>query len=605
MALTGIDKVKLNKYLKEHANGDIYYLDMCDYLGKRNKISDIEFLEHFTDCVIKEFSKDGKISLKQAAKLLSVVGSFVEWIHEAKSEFSEETLDKIRSFGSLYEEYLTRNNARDETEFRSQCLGEVVDLVNKLYPSNNDTDSLAKYVIKVKELEGKIKELERTIEDLNRENGSLQGELEKSKLNVETATSELSSVREELKAKKKYLKGLEAKLEEFNSKLDELENSLIAVCREREDLLEYKNKFEELSRDVSRLEEVINDFKAKEEQERLQKEKDNKIKNIIYQNLFVESCSINDLLTFIEREGFSTDISEVTRLLREMKSKINIGNGKFGVKPTYKIVKPKLLANGKFFIDVPCECKHMDVMLVSDFHIKDFDSKTLSSFDMLNDYCAKNGINLILNLGDFYHGFGGNPLDYECACKNYKIVEDSIKYIPKADGIYHAVLGGNHERNMAFGGINPIKMLTDEREDFIDLGYYHSTVCLDNTFGTIGQFDLHHPSNFDFPIDLEDDGLIIDGMNEYLKDFYSRYGRNRDDSYIDIFGHTHRNQFNKASGNCYIPPFLEGKVKRGACHLRIYFDEDTGIKYMVFMPLGVTNKLVKNNEIVYQKVLSR
>ena len=91
MALTGIDKVKLNKYLKEHANGDIYYLDMCDYLGKRNKISDIEFLEHFTDCVIKEFSKDGKISLKQAAKLLSVVGSFVEWIHEAKSEISEET----------------------------------------------------------------------------------------------------------------------------------------------------------------------------------------------------------------------------------------------------------------------------------------------------------------------------------------------------------------------------------------------------------------------------------------------------------------------------------------------------------------------------------
>ena len=392
MALTGIDKVKLNKYLKEHANGDIYYLDMCDYLGKRNKISDIEFLEHFTDCVIKEFSKDGKISLKQAAKLLSVVGSFVEWIHEAKSEISEETLDKIRSFGSLYEEYLTRNNARDETEFRSQCLGEVVDLVNKLYPSNNDTDSLAKYVIKVKELEGKIKELERTIEDLNRENGSLQGELEKSKLNVESATSELSSVREELKTKKKYLKGLEAKLEEFNSKLDELENSLIAVCMEREDLLEYKNKFEELSREVSRLEEVINDFKAKEEQERLQKEKDNKIKNIIYQNLFVESCSINDLLTFIEREGFSTDISEVTRLLREMKSKINIGNGKFGVKPTYKIVKPKLLANGKFFIDVPCECKHMDVMLVSDFHIKDFDSKTLSSFDMLNDYCAKNGI---------------------------------------------------------------------------------------------------------------------------------------------------------------------------------------------------------------------
>ena len=64
MALTGIDKVKINRYLKEHANGDIYYLDMCDYLGKRGKISDIEFLEHFTDCVVAEFSKDVKISIK-------------------------------------------------------------------------------------------------------------------------------------------------------------------------------------------------------------------------------------------------------------------------------------------------------------------------------------------------------------------------------------------------------------------------------------------------------------------------------------------------------------------------------------------------------------
>ena len=224
---------------------------------------------------------------------------------------------------------------------------------------------------------------------------------------------------------------------------------------------------------------------------------------------------------------------------------------------------------------------------------------------MINDYCAKNGISLVLNLGDFYDGFGGNPLDYESACKNQKLVEESITAIPRADGIYHAVLGGNHERNISYGGIDPIKMLTDEREDFIDLGYYHSTVCLDGNFGTMGKFDLHHPSNFDFPIDLEEDGLIVDGMNEYLDDFYSRYGRNRDESYIDIFGHTHRNQFNYASGYCYVPAFFDGKSRRGACHLRIYFDEDTGIKYMVFMPLGITNKLVKNNEIVYQKVLSR
>lgn len=605
MALTGIDKVKLNKYLKEHANGDIYYLDMCDYLGKRGKIKDHEFLDHFTDCVIAEFSKEGKISLKHAAKMISIVGSFIEWMHEEKSEIKEETLDKIRSFRTLYEEYLTRNELEADVVFRDNCIGEVEEILNKLYPSNIDNDSLAKYIIKVKELEARIKELERTLESVSQDKEILQGELEKANTNLEISKSDASSVREELKQKKKDIRVLNKELEEIKEKIEELENTLAVVCSEREELLTFKSSFEKLNGEVTRLEGIIRDFNAKEEQERLQKEKDEKIKNIIYQNLFVESCSIQDLLTAIGSAGYSIDAKEVSRLLHEMKRTINIGNGTFSRKPTYKIVKPKLVANDKFYIDVPSECKYMDIMLVSDFHIKDFDSKTLSGFDMLNDYCANNGINLILNLGDFYDGFGDVPLDYESACKNHRILEESIKKIPRADGIYHAVLGGNHERNMSFGGINPIKTLAEERDDFLDLGYYHSTVCLNGNFGTMDKFDLHHPSNFDFPVDLEEDGLIVDGMNEYLDDIYSRFGRSRDDSYIDIFGHTHRNQFNYASGYCYIPPYFDGKNRRGACHLRIYFDENTGIKYMVFMPLGITNKLVKNNEIVYQKVLSR
>ena len=82
MPLTGVDKVKLNKYLKEHAIDDIFYFDMCDYLGKRGKIKDFEFIDYFADCVISEFSKDGKISVKHVAKLVSLVGNFSSWMHE-------------------------------------------------------------------------------------------------------------------------------------------------------------------------------------------------------------------------------------------------------------------------------------------------------------------------------------------------------------------------------------------------------------------------------------------------------------------------------------------------------------------------------------------
>ena len=70
MTLTMVDKMKLSKYLKEHAVTDIYYLDLCDAIGKRGKIEDIEFLEYFTDSVAKEFRKNEKISIKQLTKLI-------------------------------------------------------------------------------------------------------------------------------------------------------------------------------------------------------------------------------------------------------------------------------------------------------------------------------------------------------------------------------------------------------------------------------------------------------------------------------------------------------------------------------------------------------
>lgn len=35
MALTALDKMNINKYLREHAMGDIYFGDMRNMLGKR------------------------------------------------------------------------------------------------------------------------------------------------------------------------------------------------------------------------------------------------------------------------------------------------------------------------------------------------------------------------------------------------------------------------------------------------------------------------------------------------------------------------------------------------------------------------------------------
>ena len=604
MALTPVDKTKITKYLKEHAFGNICYLGLCDAIGKRDKVSDLEFLQYFTQCVANEFRKDIKISIKHVSKLISIVECFLEWMNKEGKEIDEVTLDTIRSFKGLYDSYLNRTGYDIDLDFTDNIIGSVLKTVNELYPcEEKDSESVAKYINQIAEMEDELKTLRRDLDEANRLYGLLQetnSELEGKNTSLE---EELSSVRNVSKDRKKENKGLLSTIEGLNGKISELEGLLASARDEVNFYKPFKEQFEKLSTEVESLRRIIEDGLKEKRDADAKSVRDSKMESYIYQQLLIDGASINGLISGLRSKGFVTAKDEVYELLRKVKSKINIETNSFSLIPNYRIVSPRVDEDGRFQISVPIDCKHYDVMLVGDFHIKDLDNKILKGFDMLNDYCSKNGINLILNIGDFYHGTTGLPIDYGNAVSNYRIVEKSISMIPHAPGIYHAVLGGNHEKNMTKYGFDPIAMLTDAREDFINLGYTHSTIALNGFCNPIGCFDIYHPDSFNFPVDFKGEELDLYKVRNYLKNIYRKQRRSREDSYIDVFGHMHTSQFNYSDGYCFIPSYFEGGSKRGACHLRIYFDEDTGIKYMVFMPLTITDKLVRNTEIIYEKRL--
>lgn len=607
MAITAVDKIRINKYLKEHALGDLYYLDMCDALGKRGKISDVEFLEYFAEYVACEFRRDDKISVNRLTKVISIIDSFLGWAQEEKTEINEEILDKIRSFKEFYDEYLNRTGYEMDVEFNNNSVESIVALVNELYPREVNCESVSKYINSIAELEANVRSLEKELAEATRLYNNLQGDYVQKSSKVDELSEEVCSLRDDIKGKRKEIGELDGTIEALQEKIASLEGMLAEVKEENAELSPYKAQYEVLSTEVKRLRKIIDDdIRTKTASEKL-KVKHSNIESLIYQKLLLERASIDDLVNFVKEHGLVSDNKEIAGLLRKMRGKINIDSSGFTVAPGYKIVAPTVCQNGKFSINVPFDCKHYDIMLVSDFHIKEMDTRTQRGYDILTDYCVKNGINLILNLGDFYNGFNSGILDYESAIKNYESVEQAIAKLPQVDGLYHAVLGGNHEKNMTRFGFDPIAMMAQEREDFIDLGYTHSTVLLNNPSNNLGCFDIHHPDTYDFPVDLDDDGIYIGEMDAYLSELYGKQGRNRDESYIDVFGHTHRNQFNYPSGYCYIPSYFEGGSKKGACHMRIYFDEDTDIKYMVFMPLSYSNgvKLNKTTEVLYQKVLTK
>ena len=51
-------------------------------------------------------------------------------MHEEGSAISDETLDKIRSFDELYDDYLVRKVVDCDTEFREHCILEVIEKTN-------------------------------------------------------------------------------------------------------------------------------------------------------------------------------------------------------------------------------------------------------------------------------------------------------------------------------------------------------------------------------------------------------------------------------------------------------------------------------------------
>jgi predicted phosphodiesterase len=607
MAITPVDKIRIMKFFKDNPIGEIYYLDLCDAIGKRGKIKDVEFLEFFVDSVISEFKKSDKISMKQVSKLVLTVDTFLEWVNNVGTEVSENLLDKIRVLDEYYEKYLDRTNFEVDNEFVNDYLTPLMKKIEELYPSKVVSESVLPYLNQIEELKNDLLSLRREFDNLSQLYGDLQKKYDKRCSEYLQKCEDNNKLSNSLFNKDKSINELEDNISSLTQQISDFENKVNEFNGQLDFYKPYKELYEKLLIEFNDLKFKLEEFIRNEEEQQRSEALDEHLINLIYMCLINGRTDINGIVNYLKRnEGICCDNKKVYSLLSKLKKKINIESDSFMIRPSYQIKAPEILQNGLFVVDVPYETDYCDILLVSDIHIKDFDSKTMNGFDAINNYCINNNINLVMSLGDFFDGVGGSrKFDYSCAMENYSIVEKAISVIPRCDGVYHAVLGGNHDRNILKYGFDPIKMFTDEREDFISLGYTHSTIAFNGFNGVIGHFDIHHPQTFDFPIDFSSSGVDTEKLNSYLDSVYNSIDRNREESYIDIFGHTHKSQFNFPESYCFIPSLFEGKNKKGACHLRVYFENDMDIKYMIFMPLSYNDKLIKNNEIVYKKMLMR
>lgn len=601
--LTTVDQMKLNKYIREHALGDLYYVNMCEAIGKVNKVKDIEFLEYFVNFVIKEFSSKDQISMKFITKIISIIISFVGWIYDENGKIDSELLDRIRSLEEYYDEFLERTKSKNDPDFRSNYLHSLLKKVEELYPEEKKSESVVEYLKEIDNLKQKLNTLNKRFESLTKSYEALKKDYEKKSQSLITSNNELSDVRSKLEQKEKTIEQFLDDIKRIEEKVDFLEKEVSNLGEVNSNLLPYKEKAKELTLLVEQLNECIAKYEEKEQNRIMQVKTTEAIKTLLYQQLLASSSNIDDLMSELKKMGYSATKDEIHQLMNELKTRINIVRNFFAGKPEYSILPPNVVKNGTFDIKVPNGTKYYDIFLAADFQIKEMNTGTIKRFDKINNYCTENNINLVLNLGDLFEGKTSRNVSYEDAMTNISCVEKAISLIPKTESIYYAVIGGNHDEKMFRFGIDPISMLSNEREDFINLGYEHCTITFNGSKSLLTSFAIHHPSNFDYTIHFNEDGLDSKKTLEELEKFYRNQGRTRDDSYIDIFGHMHKSLFNYPDSYYFLPAFMEKISDGGACHLRVYFDENMKIKYMLFMPLSLREKLVKNGEILYKKAL--
>lgn len=611
MAMTQVDKIKIIKYFRETPFGNIYYRSLVDYLGKKSKITDAEFTDFFASYIIENLKKE-KPPLSLIMKMISTITTFIGWLYDDKIELDCELVNKLYSIRESYEQYLVQAN-----EERNNSLEELIttfeDDLNKFYPpveeeiETIDVDTLMAEIEtlrknltdsekEVSDLTLKLSKQAKGLEGKRKDNDRLNARLNESKQkqkNLEAKVRELESLIEQLNSLVTSLKGEITSANEKYSILDALKDRIQAdYFSLKTEMKSLRKNIEDKNREIARLNKE-NEFKIIIPRSiDFNEERDNKIEGLIIQKMLEGKSSLEDIKEYLAINGYVLTLDELRNYFKIINERMK-----------YEISCDESLdgsEGAEYVIPISNDAKSIDLMVVSDFHLLAFCKDTIHDMELINDYCEDNGIHMILNVGDFFSWTRLKGKHEGSACR--RIVEKAIVKYPSRKGIKHAVLDGNHDKDMLVAGVDPIKLLAEEREDFISLGYGHCKISFGGSFSILDSIGMHHP-NRRYPNSVGKDFYTTEKIMDTISSYYAVSGINADDFYVQLVGHIHKSGLDTENGICIVPSYLKDRVINGAWHLKVYFSEDRHISNIVFMPVIKQKALVKISEISYKKQL--
>lgn len=640
-------KICINNLLKSSNLRDLTCLNL---IGSNNNGEDAEFtfrhLMHLFDNL--EGDKDDKY-------ILSLVYSIKIICFEYRM-YKQDLIDYVKHLEEKYNNFLLETNRNSNDEILKELadikifIGEnySLDIENQSIKDNatnleesdeinidvsqyeliiedlsSKLDAAKKELEKSKESKSIIKDKDKTIRKLNKQINNLSKEIESLTKKLQTTQSELDKLQKKISEAEKVKKEIDKKYQTEKKRNKSLNDNNISLQNQnmqlqheleaannyiesaeicdveslKEQLQQQLEQIDTLSHQLSNLQQTITEQQNKENNQQLQEQRKNKLDDFLFKSLFKYKCTLDELIEYVSSNGLDYTKEEIIASLNRIRQIVAISDArKISYPRIYEISKPLYTTNSIFEIESNSEC--IDILLTSDWHITSDNLNMIKRMsDNIYNYCKKNNINLILNLGDFLDVSSNSSIQtYD---EDMRLLEQIIKFLPKDDSITHAILGGNHDMHVFNVGVDPLEYLSNNRDDIYNLGYVISRLQFVNS-QNLDTISLHHPYGQAIQtIDINDIDDTSNKINTYLTE--SKFNRGYLDSYINLFGHFHMPRIDVSNGYAMVPSIISNNrnIDSGVWHIKVYFDELKNIKYIDFICL--TNNLQLNSETVYQK----
>lgn len=599
MAITQVDIMRMNEFLQGKVES--FY----DVIPSSTKMD----IQELFSVLMKMFRKGLKTERKDLylLNILIAMDSIIDELSDDGEGLDMNLGEEARELKAEYLEYAEKKGKINEEILKKvTSLNEYIYIGDTIYDLKDDKESPEEEVKEPEKSEEEQKKdmyekIASSITALNIENEDLRGQVETLRKELAAKNKSEKSLQKRLSESESMLKTLRSEKKASDKKSTKLENSLTQerkLVEKRTKQLEISEKendtYKRQVRDLEKLRAEVEELRSREKGLKTLNKTNNidvvkrQVKRVMISLLMESSLDFETLEKELARRELLMNRLDLFSIFKEINQEYTVSiSTESKSSPCYSIENPVLKS-----YQVTSLTNHpTDIILTSDWHTYELDDTHLfRNIDLLLEYCAKYGITITVNLGDFFdYQLNGSLTRAQNSIEAQKRLETLIQKIPYQKGMTNYVMGANHDEILRRYRLDSLKIIESMRPDYISLGYHHAILDINGNL-----FGLHHPET------------KFNNLKEYkngLKSWSQYEDFNAEDMYMNLFGHFHEYKFFAFDGILSCPSLSRDFKRDGAIHLRLHYNYEGQISYMEIIPLNINNYIKRCKAQEYQKRL--